>query len=238
MPGTEPAAEWATAQWRPYQTTVIAMQEQLAVVGAADAVCWSMQSAGDDETLHMAVLVGSALTLGGHLGSQEHFVARMCGDGSGDHHAVWRMLHGTIERTTAAVKKRRKRLVAARGTPGAALRARAALEREKFTGAVGLARHMLRFMQLLCEGHMGAMQELMPAQPGACESYDMITVVCQLIAAVCAAPEALTIALLNQALQFLIETMQVRACATERCLSARMICVCVCVFGGFVRGVV
>ncbi len=199
--------------WAPYAARVITMQDTLSRVGAADAVCSTLQSSVD-EMLHEAILVGAALTLGGHGGSQANFLARM--RGQVDSFRIWRALHAQIVGILARLKKQRKRFVDAE-TAGTVVLARATLEREMFARCVKQARHMLRFLQLLCEGHNADMQGLMAGQLDAPESFDMVTIVCQLISSICAEPEVLTIALLNQALAFVIEAMQV-CCSLRRIL--------------------
>ena len=225
VPGTATAAEWNTELWRPYGGPVSRMQAALASVGAAGAVARAAATAVDEEALHEAVLVGAAQLVGGHPDGQRAFLARL-GGGGGDRggapelaaHSVWRALHGQVATAIGLIRKRRKRLVVGAGDSPVLL-ARAALEHEKFAAAMRLTKHTLRFLQLLCEGHNAELQVLMAGQPGAPESFGMVTIVCHLVSAICAGPEVLTIALLFQAQQFLIETMQV----------CQLLCVCTCV---------
>ncbi len=230
-PLTTPAAEWSTDDWWAHREPIVAMQKALSSIGTAGMVCRVIATAADDTVLEEALRVGAALTLGGNSVAQAAFRDYLVGDESA--HTVWRRLHGELAVAVGVLKKHRKRAKVMVGGIDETMRMRIEIEAEADAGALRLAQTLLRFLQLLCEGHYEPLQTMMPAQAGMVQSFDIVSGAAHLASVLVDAPEDWTMPALQQTLQFIIESMQVgvwvRNLSDSVCYTILGACVCGCV---------
>jgi hypothetical protein len=202
-PLTTPAADWSTSDWDTWADNIKGMQDKIVTVASTvPLLCRIIGTCNDTEMLQEAVYVCIALLLGGNALAQKVFLRHMRGDPNA--HYMIEVLHEHLRGAMSFAKKRKK----AAKWRGAGSAEPVDVDDEADLAQTVLCQSILRFLQLLCEGHNLRLQRFMSAQGSSTRSLNLVGAAGHLLVVLEKAVDSAVLPLMNQTIDFIIESLQ------------------------------
>ena len=200
-PLTTPAADWSTSDWDTWADGIQRMQDKVvAAPSTAPLLCRIIGTCNDTEMLQEAVYVCIALLLGGNKLAQKVFLRHMRNDPN--LHAMIEVLYEHLRGAMAFAKRRKK------AAKGRVVGATADVDDDADLAQTVLCQSILRFLQLLCEGHNLRLQRFMSSQGSSTKSLNLVGAAGQLLAVLEKAVDSTVMPLMSQTVDFIIESLQ------------------------------